>query len=108
MKKIIVALLTIVLMFILAACGKTEAVKNTEIKKEVFDDALAYLNVLLQMYEKKKGKYIEFEINGAEGKIIIRDNLDHSKITDSLKASVKNGSTSDYGPVLGWNRMCIG
>lgn len=87
---------------------KAQAVKNTEIKKEVFDDALAYLNVLLQMYEKKKGKYIEFEINGAEGKIIIRDNLDHSKITDSLKASVKNGSTSDYGPVLGWNRMCIG
>lgn len=81
--------------------------EDSAINGTVCSDVTAYLTALKQCYAAKKGKYVEVEINNIERKVIIRDNMNHSTISSSLQATVKNGSTADYGPVLGWNRMCI-
>ena len=99
-------------------CGK-DAVKDyvsavekcfaeSKLAETLCKDTLAYLAVLTECCKVKKGKYIEVEINGVDNRIIVRDNLDHSSVAEKLQASVTNGSTADYGPVLGWNRICIG
>lgn len=74
----------------------------------ICEDTLGYLETLKECCKAKKGKYIEVEINTVRNKVIIRDNLDHGAVAEKLQGSVINGSTADYGPVLGWNRMCIG
>lgn len=71
-------------------------------------DTVSYLSKLADCCVAQKGKFVEVEINSREGKVIIRDNLNHTVIAEGLRSAVQYGSTADYGPVLGWNRMCIG
>lgn len=71
-------------------------------------DASAYLAALKKCCVPKKGRFVEVEINRTAGKVIIRDDLNHSVASENLPGTIQNGSTADYGPVLGWNRMCIG
>ena len=44
--------------------------------------------------EELKSKYIEIEMNTIDNKIIIRDNLKRTTISEDT-------------PVLGWNRLCV-
>ena len=99
-------------------CGKVDLtdyfseVKQLLVGQENLDanickDTLAYLEVLKEC-KTMMGKYIEIEINKVERKVIIRDNLDHTDMMKRLQEAVCHGSVADYGPVLGWNRMCIG
>jgi len=53
----------------------------------------------------KKNEFIETEINKIIGKIIIRDNLNHNLNKERISDVTSKGNC-DYGPVLGWNRMC--
>ena len=46
-------------------------------------------------------------INGSMKKVIVRDNLNHSDYKDHIEKITQNTSKSDYGPVLGWNRICL-
>ena len=52
-------------------------------------------------------KFIEIELNIKEKKIIVRDNLNHTELQKDIRDSIKHGSKSEYGPVLGWNRICL-
>lgn len=70
-------------------------------------DTKAYLSVLRACGVAKKGSYVQVEINQTEKKVIVRDNLDHSAVAEDLRAAVSSDSKSDYGPVLGWNRICL-
>lgn len=81
--------------------------RNSSVGSTACRDVTAYLTVMKQCCEAKKGKYVEVEINNLEKKIIVRDNMNHSSISEKLQESVNNGSSAEYGPVLGWNRMCI-
>ena len=60
-----------------------------------------YLSRLEGCISRKKGQFVETEINGCTGMVFIRDNLKH----DDLSASVSG--EAEYAPVLGWNRLCI-
>jgi len=82
--------------------------ENQKLGKALRQDTSAYLSALKEYCEAKKGRYVEVEINSTEGKVIIRDNLNHSEASEKLQATIQNGSAADYGPVLGWNRMSIG
>jgi len=81
--------------------------KGHKVSEQVILDTKEYLARLAGGTGDKKSKYIEVEVNGREKKIIIRDNLDHTKLKDNIQDSVKHGSKSEYGPVLGWNRICL-
>jgi len=81
--------------------------RDSSVSSTVCRDVTAYLTVMKQCYEAKKGKYVEVEINNVEKKVIVRDNMNHSSISEKLQGAVNNGSSAEYGPVLGWNRMCI-
>lgn len=72
---------------------------------EMAQDAENYLLQLGEGIKKKKGNYIEMEVNGLEKTIIIRDNLNHADIPVNIQDTIKSDSNSDYGPVLGWNRL---
>lgn len=64
-------------------------------------DTKAYLAELAKSEKAKAKAFVEVEINVTDQKIFIRDNLKHG----DWKAS--HGSKSEYGPVLGWNRLCL-
>ena len=81
--------------------------QHPELPDHLLKDAQAYLARLSQCITHKKGTYIELELNAAEKKIMIRDNLDHTVLQSDMQASVQHGSKADYGPVLGWNRICL-
>lgn len=82
--------------------------ENTQKFDEHFiSDITAYLCVISNNLSEAKGKYVEVEINSLKKKVIIRDNLDHTNLKESIFSSLKSGSKVDYGPVLGWNRICI-
>jgi len=70
-------------------------------------DTKEYIGCLEKCIADTKGKYIEVEYNDNTGKVIIRDNLDHSKLSGNIQEYVRNGSKAEYGPVLGWNRICL-
>lgn len=76
---------------------------NDSVKK----DTKQYLLELYKCYSSKKGKYIEVEINNADSKVIIRDNLNHLTIQNSIQEVISDRSKSEYGLVLGFNRICI-
>ena len=78
-----------------------------QLEKSLCKDTIQYLSVL-KTCEVGAGKLVEVEINSMEQKVIIRDNLNHGNREKQLQDAVSNGSIADYGPVLGWNRMCIG
>ena len=75
--------------------------------EEIVPDMKAYIEQLSLCAENKKDYYVEVEINKKEEKIIVRDNLDHSKLKENMQSYINHGSKSDYGPVLGWNRLCL-
>ena len=79
---------------------------NSSVSASVLADTECYLT-LLERSDMKKGKYIEVEINVFEQKLIIRDNLKHTDFQNDISDVICNGSTFDYGPVLGWNRICL-
>lgn len=80
---------------------------HRDICEYVLQDAKEYLSQLEKCNTGKKGEYIEIELNGREKKIIIRDNLNHAVLQENIHDSIQHGSKSDYGPVLGWNRICL-
>lgn len=78
-----------------------------QINDSVKKDTNQYLLELYKCYSGKKGKYIEVEINNADQKVIIRDNLNHLTIQDNIQEIISGTSKAEYGPVLGFNRICI-
>ncbi|MBQ4068776.1 MAG: MATE family efflux transporter [Lachnospiraceae bacterium] len=66
-----------------------------------------YLVKLQSVADIKTGKYIEVEKNNYQKKVIIRDNINHSSIRNDLNALHYEGLETEYGPVLGLNRLCI-
>lgn len=70
-------------------------------------DANAYISELEKCIANTKGKYMEVEYNDHTKKVIIRDNLEHSKVLGNIQDCISNGSKAEYGPVLGWNRICL-
>ena len=77
------------------------------VPEELAADTEEYLLQLEKCITDTKGKYIEVEYNGSTNKVIIRDNLEHSKIPEGIWQCIQNGSKAEYGPVLGWNRICL-
>ena len=84
------------------------------IKEELcLDSTLAYNteSYLLALEEHcastKKGRFIATELNGKSETIIIRDNLEHCNLKESIDSIINNATESKYGPVLGWNRICL-
>ena len=66
--------------------------------------ASEYLTALEGCVSEKRGKFVEVEICAREGKIIIRDDLDHSRIKDKIQ---KYTDDPAYSPALGLNRLCL-
>ena len=81
--------------------------KYPDIDEYLLQDAKEYLAQLENGNKVKNGKFIEIELNVKEKKIIIRDNLNHTELQKDILDSIKHGSKSEYGPVLGWNRICL-
>lgn len=81
---------------------------NSSLNKSIISDAVEYLSLLQSCNKKKSSVFAEVEINLREEKIIIRDNFDHSGLSDTVSDSLSKESKIDYGPVLGWNRICLG
>lgn len=79
---------------------------NKEVSESVIQDVTEYLTVLKNCI-KDKNKYIEVEINSSQHKVIVRDNLNHTEYKNDFEKIAQNTSKSDYGPVLGWNRICL-
>ncbi len=70
-------------------------------------DAAAYLSVLADHSLHSKRTLVETEIHRSEQKIIIRDNLNHTTLEERIPTALSHNSKTDYGPVLGWNRICL-
>lgn len=70
-------------------------------------DVEAYLEQLARGKSEAKEHYVETEMNKSEKKIIIRDNLSHADLAFDIQDVVKHTEKSDYGPVLGFNRLCL-
>lgn len=69
-------------------------IKENAFSCDICSDVSDYFVMLKEVYTIHKKKYIEIEINTVDNKIIIRDNLKHTTV-------------SEDGLVLGWNRLCI-
>lgn len=80
---------------------------NSSIDENVLTDTEQYLLQLKKYSVNKKGNYIEVEIIGEDKKVIIRDNLTHTDIKETVQDITNRNSQADYGPVLGWNRICL-
>jgi len=90
--------------------GKTvqQAITGCEtIGLAVLPDATAYLVQLRECAKSKKGMFIEVEIYTTDCKVIIRDNGNHAALSEHITEAVHHGSDAEYGPVLGWNRICL-
>ena len=81
--------------------------EDSAIDANVALDAERYLDGLGKCDNQTAGKYIEVEVNHAEHKVFIRDNLDHKKLETYIEDFEALKSRSEYGPVLGWNRICM-
>ncbi len=71
------------------------------------NSAMDYLNSIASCIDKKRGKYVEVEINTICNKIIICDNMNHSCVKDMFTNYNSEEVVSEYGPVLGWNRLYL-
>ena len=91
--------------FLAVVCERLSQRQNIE--EAVRTEASRYLSALAQCCVRKNGKHVEVEIPGKTGKIIIRDNLDHGICKESLTNRGCSEVKADYGPVLGWNRICL-
>lgn len=70
-------------------------------------DTKVYISQLAKCITDTKGKYIEVEYNEVTNKVIIRDNLEHAKLSENIEDCISDESKAEYGPVLGWNRICL-
>ena len=85
-----------------------KAIEEAHLNSTLALGAESYLIALNKLCSPvKKGKYITAEINGNTKNIIIRDNLSHDTLKDDIASVIKNADKSEYGPVLGWNRICL-
>ena len=75
--------------------------------KAKVSDVKAYISKIEKCIADTKGKYIEVEYNDNAKKVIVRDNLDHSKSLEDIQKFIYNENKAEYGPVLGWNRICL-
>ena len=72
------------------------------------DSIKSYLKILQKLCtDNSKNKLISVEINKVSKSIIIRDNLCHDGIKAEIQKVAENIPKSEYGPVLGWNRICF-
>ena len=69
-------------------------IRENNFSNEVCDKVSLYFASIREFYSAQKSKYIEIEMNTIDNKIIIRDNL-------------KRTTISEDAPVLGWNRLCV-
>jgi len=76
-------------------------------EESVLMDMEQYLLQLSKCISNPQKEYIEVEINLKSKKIIIRDNLNHNALQENIQIAIQHGSKSEYGPVLGWNRICL-
>lgn len=81
--------------------------KQQQIGETLVRDTGAYLAKLETCSKDKKQTYIEAEVNGREKKVIIRDNLNHTATQKDISDAAGYDSKTEYGPVLGWNRMTL-
>ncbi len=79
-------------------------IKNSDTVKAYAELSDRYLTELENSTTLKKGRFVEVEINPKAQKIIIRDNLDHSKL--NIEDFALNADSS-YSPALGFNRLCL-
>lgn len=76
------------------------------LQREIVNNTISYLEDLLRVNAKTKGKMLEVDIIEAEGKVIIRDNLDHSEVEQKVQNYLLS-EESDYSPALGFHRLCL-
>ncbi len=87
---------------------KRTVAAQADMSEALMRDTAAYLAALADIVPAgKASSYVEAEIHCREQKVIIRDNLNHNTVQDTLQSTLQNGSKVDYGPVLGWNRLCL-
>ncbi len=85
-----------------------EVIKKEQNNASVVSCAESYLLLLKKLCNgKAKGKYITAEINSATESVIIRDNLCHDSVREEIEAVMKNAEKTEYGLVLGFNRICF-
>lgn len=78
--------------------------ENPAISPRIYDDAAEYLACLERCVTAKGRHYVEVEINRREQQVLIRDDLDHSAIKESLQKYVEDAS---YSLVLGFHRLYL-
>lgn len=81
--------------------------EDSAIDVEVALDTEHYLEGLGKCAHQTAGKYVEVEVNHAERKVFIRDNLEHGGLETYIEDFDALKNRSEYGPVLGWNRICM-
>lgn len=83
-------------------------VENVLKNANVFDECVVNaVKDYLSDFAGDNGKYVEVEINNRRKKIIIRDNYDHTLLKQKTSELNYEGVEAEYGPVLGWNRICL-
>lgn len=87
-------------------CGRDDfETYSRQVSKQL--PAEEYLLQLGNCITTKKGQFVEVEINSIEAKALIRDNLKHSDLPQTVLKNAFGEGKTEYGPVLGWNRLCI-
>lgn len=81
--------------------------EDSAIDVEVALDTEHYLKGLGKCAHQTAGKYVEVEVNHVERKVFIRDNLEHGGLETYIEDFDALKNRSEYGPVLGWNRICM-
>jgi len=66
-----------------------------------------YLSWLEGCMNIKQGRFVEVEIHDSEASALIRDNLKHGNLPQAVLEKAAGTGKTEYGPVLGWNRLCI-
>ena len=72
---------------------------------QLCENTMRYLEQLGSITPNKRRSFIEVDINCADKKVFIRDNFSGKELNPSNIFS--DGNVFEYGPVLGWNRICI-
>ena len=81
-----------------------EQLKEKEVPDSFLQDGEAYLKALAPCAAARSRGCVEVVWDG-RGRLIIRDNLDHTKAHESPARAVTGQNRAEYGPVLGWNRI---
>ena len=82
--------------------------EEKELSPAICSDTVSYLSALKNNFPSgNKAGYITTELNTKAGTVIIRDRFSHTDIQENLDSIITNTTGSEYGPVLGWNRICL-